>query len=168
MTRGERHGLRPSRSNARHDSRGFGLVVVLILIAVTSFGLSMAAQSWANDARRDREQQLLRIGQLYVQAIERYRRSSPGTDKRLPQALEELVLDTRFVGTVRHLRRLYPDPVGASGEWGLVRDDAGRIKGVFSLSEAAPLISGEVRRPGLLLQPAQRYSDWQFTVDTEK
>ncbi|OWQ87001.1 hypothetical protein CDN99_20105 [Roseateles aquatilis] len=141
---------------------------MLVMLALASVGLSVAAQSWADAARRDKEQQLLRIGALYVQALERYRRSSPGTDKRLPLELEELLMDQRFVGTVRHLRRLYPDPVGSTGRWGVVRGEDGRIQGVHSLSEDEPLIEGSVRRPGLLLQPARRYSDWKFVVDSEK
>lgn len=156
------------RSPRRAGARGYGLVAVLVLVALTSAALSVAAQSWADAARREKEQQLLRIGALYVQALERYRRSSPGTDKRLPQELEELLMDQRFVGTVRHMRRLYPDPVGTTGRWGVVRGEDGRVRGVQSLSEEAPMITGAVRRPGLLLQPAQRYSDWKFVVDSEK
>jgi len=160
--------MRPGeRFRLRAGSRGYGLVAVLVLVALTAFGLSVAAQSWSDAARRDKEQQLLRVGVLYVQALERYRRSSPGTDKRLPQELDELLVDQRFVGTVRHLRRLYPDPVGATGRWGVVRGDDGRIRGVHSLSEDEPLITGAVRRPGLRLEPARRYSDWKFVVDTD-
>lgn len=152
----------------RRGERGYGLVAVLVLLALASLALSVTAQSWATDSRREKEQQLLRIGALYVQALERYRRSSPGTDKRLPQELEELLVDQRFVGTVRHLRRLYPDPVGGSGQWGVVRGEDGRVRGIYSLSEDAPLIDGPVRRPGLLLAPARRYSDWKFVVDSEQ
>jgi type II secretory pathway pseudopilin PulG len=158
---------RGERSGPLGRSGGYGLVAVLVLVALTSMALSVAAQSWADAARRDKEQQLLRIGLLYVQALERYRRSSPGTDKRLPQELDELLTDQRFVGTVRHLRRLYPDPVGATGQWGLVRGDDGRIRGVYSLSEDQPLIAGAVRRPGLRLEPARRYADWKFVVGTD-
>ena len=80
---------RGERSGPLGRSGGYGLVAVLVLVALTSMALSVAAQSWADAARRDKEQQLLRIGLLYVQALERYRRSSPGTDKRLPQELDE-------------------------------------------------------------------------------
>jgi type II secretory pathway pseudopilin PulG len=160
MRRGERRA-------PRHATRGYGLVAVLLLVALTALGLSSVAQSWSEAARREKEQQLLRVGALYVQALERYRRSSPGSDKRLPKELDELLLDQRFVGTVRHLRRLYPDPVNPAGAWGVVRGEDGRIRGVRSLSEDAPLIAGGVVRPGLKLPPAQRYSDWQFVVDSE-
>ena len=49
----------------------------------------------------------------------------------------------------------------------MVRGDDGRIRGVHSLSEEEPLIAGAVRRPGLRLEPARRYSDWKFVVDTD-
>ena len=99
---------------------------------------------------------MLRIGALYVQALERYRRSSPGTDKRLPLELEELLMDQRFVGTVRHLRRLYPDPVGSTGRWGVVRGEDGRIQGVHSLSEDEPLIEAAVRQVVTTLEGKNR------------
>lgn len=170
MRAGDTHrhvsGFAHRAQGGRRGQQGYGLVAVLLLLALTSLGLMRVAEAWSDSSRRDKEQQLLRVGQIYVQALERYRRSSPGTDKRLPMELDELLLDQRFVGTVRHLRRLYPDPM-SRGAWGVVRGDDGRIRGVYSLSEDAPLIAGDVRRPGLRLQPAQRYSDWKFTVDSE-
>lgn len=143
-------------------------MAVLLLLAVVSLGLSTVSHSWSIEARREKEQQLIRIGQLYVQALERYRRVSPGTDKRLPLELDELLLDQRFVGTVRHLRRLYPDPVSLGQSWGVIRGDDGRIRGVYSLSQEEPLIKSTVSRPGLRLPAATRYSDWQFVVDSDK
>ncbi|KQV95042.1 hypothetical protein ASC91_25790 [Pelomonas sp. Root1237] len=141
---------------------------MLLLVALTAAGLSTVAQSWAESARRDKEQQLLRIGALYVHALEDYRRKSPGTEKVLPMELEELVMDRRFVGTVRHIRRLYPDPVGTDGRWGVIRGDNGRIQGVHSLSADEPLIGASIERPGLQLPAARRYADWRFVVDSKR
>ncbi len=149
-------------------SSGYGLVAMLLLLAVAAAGLSAVAQSWAESARRDKEQQLLRIGALYVRALEEYRRNSPGTDKVLPMELDELALDRRFVGTVRHIRRLYPDPVSKEGGWGIVRGDDGRIRGVYSLCTEEPLIGTSIRRPGLQLAAARRYADWRFVVETKR
>jgi type II secretory pathway pseudopilin PulG len=160
--------MRPGDALTPRHQRGYGFVAILLLLAVVSLGLSSVSSSWSTEARRDKEQQLIRIGQLYVQALERYRRVSPGTDKRLPMELDELLLDQRFVGTVRHLRRLYPDPVSMGQAWGVIRSDDGRIQGVYSLSQEEPLIKGTVARPGLRLAAAARYSDWKFVVDSDK
>lgn len=152
----------------RASALGYGLVAVLILVALSALGLASAGESWTQSARRDREQELLRIGQLYAQALTRYRDMSPGSVKQLPRELDELLLDRRFVGTVRHLRQLYPEPLSADGRWELLRGDDDRIQGVRSRSNEAPLASRGVRRPGLELPAATRYADWKFLAETPK
>jgi type II secretory pathway pseudopilin PulG len=147
---------------------GYGLVVVLILVALSALGLASVGQSWAQTAQREREQELLRIGQLYAQALTRYRDMSPGSVKQLPRELEDLLQDRRFAGMVRHLRQLYPDPLSADGRWALVRGDDGSIQGVRSQSTDTPLASGGVRRPGLELPAVSHYSDWKFLAETPK
>lgn len=145
--------------------KGYGLIAVLVLVALASLAMSSASQVWLQASRRDKEQELLRIGQLYVQALKRYRDMSPGSDKRLPTDLQELLLDKRFLKTERHLRTLYPNPLVRDGQWALIRDDAGRITGVFCPSGDEPMASAGVKLEGLVLPPAQRYSDWKFMVN---
>jgi type II secretory pathway pseudopilin PulG len=57
-----------------------------------------------------------------------------------PLQLEELTQDQRSGKVVRHLRQVYLDPV-TRGPWGVIRGKDGRIKGVYSRSEDAPLRS---------------------------
>jgi type II secretory pathway pseudopilin PulG len=152
------------RAGRPHRERGFTFVIVIALVAVMSIGLAAVGPLWAEEARREREEELLRVGALYAAAINRYRESSPGSAKPYPKSLEALLLDTRFVGTVRHLRSLYPDPVGGGQPWGLVRADDGGIRGVYSLSEAPPLRVGSVQSAVVSLGPASKYSDWLFVV----
>jgi type II secretory pathway pseudopilin PulG len=141
---------------------GFSYVAVLAMIALMGLGLAAIGPLWAEEVRREREDELLRIGRLYAEAIARYQQASPGSAKRFPPTLEVLLTDTRFVGTVRHLRTLYPDPLEPSRPWGLVRDVDGGIRGVFSQSEAPPLRTVPVIIGAVTLAPAARYSDWQF------
>jgi type II secretory pathway pseudopilin PulG len=146
----------------RSGERGFTYVWVMALVAVLGIGLAAIGPLWSDDARRERERELLRIGQLYAQAIARYYQASPGSVKRYPPSLESLVLDTRFVGTMRHLRKLYADPVDPSRPWGVVRAPDGGVRGVHSQSDKAPLRT-EALDLGITLLPAARtYSDWQF------
>jgi type II secretory pathway pseudopilin PulG len=146
----------------RRGERGFVYVWVLALIAVMAVGLAAVGPLWAQEAKREREDELLRIGSLYAEAIERYYRSSPGSAKRYPRSLDTLLLDSRFVGTVRHLRMLYVDPVAGNASWGLLRASDGGIRGVFSQSTEAPLRVVAMDLGVAVLAPATRYDQWQF------
>ncbi|WP_374592287.1 type II secretion system protein [Aquabacterium sp.] len=55
-----------------------------------------------------------------------------------PLELKDLLEDRRTGKLVRHLRQLYPDPVTGQ-RWGVQRSPDGRIAGVYSLSDAAPV-----------------------------
>jgi len=146
----------------RAGSAGFTLVATLLLVALVALGLALAGPMWSQQAQRDNERELMRIGTAYAQAIAAYKRASPGSDKQYPATLEALLLDTRFVGTVRHLRKAYTDPINRGQPWGLVRNEGGRIVGVYSLSPTAPLAQGEIRLDDRVLPPARQYADWKF------
>jgi type II secretory pathway pseudopilin PulG len=146
---------------------GFSYVVVLAMVALMGVGLAALGPLWAEEARREREDDLLRIGRLYAEAIVQYRAASPGSAKRYPPTLDALLMDTRFVGTVRYLRTLYPDPLDPSRPWGLLRDADGGIRGVFSQSDAIPMRTVPVVLGRVALPSATRYADWQFVARTE-
>ena len=64
---------------------------------------------------------------------------------------------------MRHLRRLYADPITGNADWGLISAPDGGIAGVFSHSDKPAS-----RRQVLLLADVApvagaRYSDWKFT-----
>ncbi len=136
--------------------------MVMAVVAVVGIGLAAIGPMWSDAARREREQELLRVGELYAQAIEAYRAQSPGSLKRYPPELDSLTLDTRFVGTRRHIRKLYADPLQPNRPWGLVRAADGGIQGVYSLDERQPLLRSGLSLGTTQLTPAQRYSDWKF------
>lgn len=142
--------------------RGYTFVAVLVLLALVSLGLSFAGPTWSQQSQRDRERELLRVGVLYARALASYRDVSPGSLKMTPDTLDALLLDARFLGVMRHLRKLYPDPVNPGQPWGLVRDRAGHIIGVHSLSSELPQAQGRVVLDDRILPPARRYSDWVF------
>lgn len=148
--------------------RGFTYVWMLALVAVLGIGLAAVGPLWAEEAKREREVELLRVGQLYAEAIARYHRMSPGAVKRYPTQLHELLMDTRFVGTVRHLRTLYSDPVTRGVPWALVRAPDGGIQGVASQGVEPPLRTTAVELGTVRLAAAQRYSDWQFIATASK
>lgn len=152
------------RLGRQSNQQGFSYVAVLAMVALMGLGLAAIGPLWAEEARREREDDLLRIGRLYAEAIARYQKAAPGSAKRYPPTLEVLLMDTRFAGTVRHMRTLYADPLEPSRPWGLLRDAEGGIRGVYSQSEAAPLRTVALQLGSFTLAPAARYSDWQFVA----
>jgi type II secretory pathway pseudopilin PulG len=136
-------------------------LAALFMVAILSGGLALAGEVWETSAKREKEAELLFIGNQYRRAIERYYESTPGGVTRYPRTLEELLADPRQPSLRRHLRRLYPDPFG-NKEWGLVKAPDGGISGVYSLSEEPPLKTGNFRLPDAGFESAKRYSDWKF------
>jgi type II secretory pathway pseudopilin PulG len=156
--------VRGDRWRATHPNRsaGFTYPVLLVAVAILGLGLAKLGPLWDESARRDREQELLRVGELYAQALADARKDSPGGEGAYPARLEDLLLDTRFVGTRRHLRRLYPDPLQPGRPWGLVRDARGAIIGVYSQDLRQPMALVALERGPVSLPAANRYSDWIF------
>ncbi|AVR96626.1 hypothetical protein C9I28_13685 [Pseudoduganella armeniaca] len=140
---------------------GFTYLIMLAALAIFGIGLAALGQTWSEVSRREREQELLQVGAAYATAIAAYYRQAPGGTHRYPLSLDELVDDTRFVGTVRHLRRLYLDPVTRAPLEPL-RDSAGFIVGVRSTSSARPLRRMRYQLPSGGSVAGERYADWQF------
>jgi type II secretory pathway pseudopilin PulG len=147
----------------RSRQRGFTYVAVLAVLALLGIALAAVGTRWADRVQREREQELLRVGQLYAQAILAYYRGSPGSDKKWPKTIEDLELDPRMLGTVRYLRAAYSDPMMPGKPFALVREADDTIHGVYSTSTATPFRQGTLELGAVVLSPAQRYSDWQFT-----
>jgi len=148
----------------RSGSGGFTIVSLLVVLAVCLTGLAVARPMWSQQVKREREQELLRVGALYARAIASYRNASPGSLKQNPPTLQALLVDTRFIGLRRHLRTLYPDPIDPRQPWGLVLDADQRVAGVYSQSAEAPVAEAAVDLGDIALAPARHYADWRFTL----
>ena len=73
-----------------------------------------------------------------------------------------------FLGPVDYLRKVYPDPMTGSTEWGLIPAPGGQgIMGVYSLSEAAPIKTGNFSMAYEVFHGSSRYSEWQFFYNPE-
>jgi hypothetical protein len=143
-------------------AQGFTYMTALFMVAILGAGLALAGEVWQTLARREKEAELLFIGEQYRHAIRRYYEGTPGGIKRYPRALEDLLADPRHASTQRHLRKLYRDPFGEA-EWGLVTAPDGGISGVYSRSEQAPLKTANFRLRDAGFESAKRYADWKFT-----
>lgn len=139
---------------------GFSYIGLLILVALIGVALTAAAELTSTALQRDREQQLLFVGKAYADAIDSYRRNSPGT-RSFPETLEELLKDPRLPVVKRHLRSLYRDPMTESMDWGLVRGPGNGIVGVYSKSERVPIKQAGFPRQ-FNFAGAKQYTEWQF------
>jgi hypothetical protein len=136
---------------------------VLILVALAGVALAGAGELWSTASKREKEAQLLFVGDEFRRAIGSYYEGSPGT-KQFPQRLEELLDDKRLPVTRRHLRRIYVDPMTGGAEWGLVKY-GDRIMGVHSLSEEQPLKTANFRSEDEAFKGGAAYTDWRFVYE---
>ncbi|HYE71058.1 MAG TPA: type II secretion system protein [Aquabacterium sp.] len=146
----------------RRSQRGFVLVAWLIVVALFAATASMAAVRWSDELRREREQELLRLGDEIAGAIASYRAASAGSARKYPPQLEDLLEDRRAFGTLRHLRRLSGDPVMRGAAWGVVRAPDGGVMGVYSTSTDTPMRRIAIRLQHADLPAVGRYAEWHF------
>jgi len=149
----------------RARQHGFAYLTILFIVAIMAGGLAVVGQVWHTSALREREAELLHVGNEYRKAIERYyleKGLSPKQSQQYPKNLTDLIKDPREGETVRHLRRLYPDPITGGTEWGLVKAPDGGIAGVYSLSDDSPLKIAGFSLRDAALEGKTKYSDWQF------
>ena len=145
----------------RRRAKGFTYLAVLFAVAILSGGLALAGEMWETSAQREREAELLFVGNQYRMAIQRYFLSGP--QRQYPRSLEDLLKDPRRPGTERYLRRLYPDPITGK-EWVLVKAPDGGILGVHSASDAKPFKLAGFKARDATFEGTQKYSDWKFIV----
>jgi type II secretory pathway pseudopilin PulG len=145
-----------------HRERGFTYIGVLVLVALMGIALAAAGQVWQTAQKREKERELLFIGQEFRLALTRYAAHTPGKTRRAPLSLDELLQDPRYPAMQRYLRRIYVDPMTGGTEWGLLKGPAGEILGVHSLSSDEPLKKSNFSRADKHFEGAKKYSDWIF------
>jgi len=153
---GDLAGFRPRR--IRRRSGGFTYIGLLFLVAMMGLALTQAAAMWQTVQQRDKEEELLFVGDQFRRAIARYYAAGGG----YPRQLEDLVKDPRFPGVRRFLRKVYRDPITGGSEWGLVKAPGDLITGVYSLSEAEPMKKAEFSRADQAFEGKTKYSEWVF------
>ena len=148
----------PCQGVKKRKQSGFTYLGFLLAVAVTGAGLAAFAEIASHAMQREKEAELLFRGNQYREAIAAYYR----IDERYPQSLDQLILNKGFSLPVRHLRKLYADPMTGAADWGLVQAPDGGIMGVHSRSEAAPIKTGNFLARDMGFEDAQAYSDWKF------
>lgn len=147
----------------KSTERGFTFLGLLILIVIMGVGLAATGALFSHEAQRDKERELLFVGDQFRAAIESYYRHTPGISSAYPRTLEDLLEDKRFPMPVRHLRRLYADPMTGKPDWALVEvPGGGGIMGVHSVSQDAPVKTGNFDLRDQAFEGKQHYAEWQF------
>jgi hypothetical protein len=135
---------------------------VIILTAMLTASVAAAGILWHFAAQRDRESDLLFVGNQFRIAIGRYYLNQGSLQKEYPKRLEDLLRDPRHPGSVRYLRKLYADPMTGSTDWGLLKMPDGSILGVYSKSNRKPIKSAMFRPLDRHLERKAKYSEWKF------
>lgn len=152
------------KSCPRRYSRagGFSYFGLLAVIAIMGVMLVATGEVWHTVQRREKEQELLFVGNQFRQAINEYYEHTPGQERRYPENLEDLLKDPRHPATRRYLRKIYRDPVSGDGEWGLIKGPEGEIFGVHSQSEEEPIKKGNFSLADRNFEGKTKYADWVF------
>ncbi len=146
--------------------RGFTFIGLMIIIAISGILLAAVGTIWQQDVQRDREKDLLYYGDLYRRAITQYYDQTPSGVKQFPKKLTDLLSDRRFPSPRHHIRVLYPNPITEDGSWQLIRV-AGRIQGVATSSDKAPIKVSGFPTKYEAFEQAQTYADWQFVYQKD-
>jgi type II secretory pathway pseudopilin PulG len=141
---------------------GFTYVGLLVVVALIGVGLAVTGEAWRTTAHREKERELLFVGDQFRKAIAQYYDGTPGGVKQFPNNLEDLLKDARFPTTRRHLRKIYRDPLTGKREWGIVRGPGESIMGVYSLSRQAPMKRSNFPPEYASFERAESYAAWRF------
>jgi type II secretory pathway pseudopilin PulG len=148
-------------------SGGFTYLGVLFLVAIMGILLGATGTIWSTIQQREKERELLFVGNEFRKAIGSYYERTPGAIKRYPAEFADLLKDNRQLATVRHLRKLYNDPITSESKWGVVRAADGGIMGVHSLSAKAPIKKGNFLQRDSVFENASTYLGWRFVYEPQ-
>jgi len=141
---------------------GFTYLVAMFAVAVAGLLLAVTSEVWSQSRQREKERELLYIGDRFQEAIGLYYQRTPGIVKRYPESLEELLIDKRYLSVQRYLRKIYADPMSGRSQWGTIAAPDGGIMGVHSISSQHPIKSGNFDEKDRNFSGASSYSDWRF------
>lgn len=141
---------------------GFVYLGVMMIVMVMGIVLAIVGETWQMVLQREKEQELLFVGNQFRRALTLYAEHTPAQARRYPSSLEDLLKDPRLAATQRYLRNIYLDPITGDVKWGLIRGPDGEIFGVHSLSEEEPVKKSNFRLADRNFEGKAKYSDWVF------
>ena len=164
--------------------KGFIYIWALFSVAIFGIALAGAGQIWQTKSQREKERELLFVGEQFKKAIMSYYNDASSGLKQYPESLQDLLLDSRSSTPKRHLRKIFLDPMTNSYEWGLVKEfdselaekesdseQVGKstfiskdpkIIGVYSRSKKVPIKIQNFSEEFSDFSKADSYQDWRF------
>jgi len=109
--RGKCASRRQISAQLRPGRHGFTYIGLLVAIVVIGIGLAAVGPVSRTLQLRDKERELLFVGDQYRRAIGMYYDKTPGPLKQYPKKLEDLLRDNRYPTVQRYLRRIYFGPL---------------------------------------------------------
>lgn len=140
--------------------RGFTYIGLLFAIAILGITLATIGIVWSTQIRRDKEAELLWVGDQYRMAIERYL----AVGGQYPQELADLLEDKRFPVPQRYLRKLFSDPMTGQVDWQLIPAPGNGIMGIASSSQGKPIKVAAFPIRDAAFNDAACYCDWRFVA----
>ncbi|SFL60378.1 hypothetical protein [Nitrosomonas communis] len=153
------------RKNHVHYScaeEGYIYLWTLFAVALAGVVLTGIGPMWQIESQREKEIELLHVGDQFRRAIEGYYLNSSGKAKRYPESLEQLLEDRSSLVVKRHLRKVFLDPMTNSHDWGLIEQAGSGITGVYSKSDKIPLKRANFPENYSAFSEAKSYKDWKF------
>jgi type II secretory pathway pseudopilin PulG len=115
--------LRIEAENMKHAQKGVVYLWTLFAVTVAGIVLAGTGQVWQIKAQREKEQELLFIGDQFRKAIMSYYNNPLTGVRQYPEKLEDLLEDKRGPVTIRHLRKIYIDPMTRDDDWGVIIEE---------------------------------------------
>jgi type II secretory pathway pseudopilin PulG len=140
---------------------GFTYIGILMLMVLMSISMAGVGLVWHIQLQREKERQLLLIGNTIRKAIGSYYANSPSDTGKYPPTLEALLLDERKIVPKRHIRKIYKDPIGQQQEWVLIMQNKG-VVGIHSQSTLKPFRISGFPEAYEAFSKAKSYQDWKF------
>ncbi len=152
-------------------SKGFIYLWMLFAVALAGIVLAGTGQIWQVQAQREKEKELLLIGEQFRRAFMTYYNDASSGAREYPDSLDKLLLDKRSPIPKRHLRKIFIDPMTKTTDWVLIEEPeptgpGARAKtgfiGVHSLSKNVPIKTDNFPEHYISFREAVTYQDWQF------
>jgi type II secretory pathway pseudopilin PulG len=138
---------------------GFTYLGLMAAVVILGILLTMATRVWSFSQQRDKEDELIWVGDQYRMAISRYY----AFGHQFPLTLQDLLVDKRTPVPRHYLRKLYRDPMTGQADWTLVMDPTNvGIMGVASQSKLKPIKRKGFTSIEFNFEDQDCYCDWKF------
>lgn len=160
---------RRSMKLSTQNQFGFTYLGLVILIAIIGLTAVASIQVGSIVQRRAAEEELLEIGNEFRAALISYAAATPQGATTLPSTVEDLLRDHRYLGTRRHLRKLYIDPLTGKDDWGVIigaNTTGSGIVAFYSMADGMPIKVDGFSPPFKHFKGKKSYHEWLFLADS--